>query len=166
MGTLSSGETKVCIFTSRFKVMHCELNENSAYVCRRPLKGMPLGYMGPNFAPQVTFGTYHRHIFFGRKIIIPLLGDKEWDNIGFGADKEKPLFEESNKNGYECEDNQYDIRKIIKAIEFTLVKNGYREGNEYDLFTKNCQDFVADVLEAYRFPMGYLENKTRVPYVK
>jgi hypothetical protein len=157
MGTVKSGETEACIFTGKIKVLHCEFYENSAYVCSRPLQGAPFGIKVGCEGPT-TWGGCHKHIFFGKKVRIPLLGDREWDNIGFGP---KGLFEEANRNGYECKYYHYNLPQIIKSIEFTLANNGYKGGDEYSILQQNCQDFVADVLKAYEFPSKYLEDKTR-----
>jgi hypothetical protein len=144
---VTKGEIKECrITTGRLPIRPCDF-DGYAYVCTRALKdSRDIRTYG---GTKTNLGIYHAHIFFGKKVRVPSLGDKEWDNIGFSK---QGLFEEPNNNGYICENEQYGNARIAHAVEFVIEKStfGYRDGKTYDLLNHNCQDFVSDVLAAYK----------------
>jgi hypothetical protein len=149
MGSVGTN-TKQCVFAGRIKVVHCEFDPHYAYICTRPLKDMPWGFRTYGNSATDT-GVFHEHIFFGKKVRIPSLGDKEWANIGFGPDG---LCEEPNGDGYLCEKKQYISDRMADSVNFVVRTStiSFRDGSTYEVGSSNCQYFVSTVLEAYNLP--------------
>ncbi len=105
-----------------------------AKICSRALSGM--GGIKTNGATGLDLGVYHQHIFSE---------DGSGDNWGFTT---TGLFDDSkNKSKYQCDDKSYDDQAIREAAAKIASRFS---GDNYNFILNNCQDYVTDVLDAFR----------------
>ena len=132
-----------------------------ARFCTRALNNVPFTTdIDKSFRGGLDLGIFHEHIFFD-----------DGTNIGY---TNTGLFSETSNKGYKCSNIHYDDKIMKEAVKnvkarttkkYSSTKNKLIEnnsldfgGDNYNVFTNNCQDFATEVEKEYKRLEGAREK--------